>query len=112
MKPATASAGCLRAQGDSVLLSVKLQPRAAVTAVGATLGGELRVKVSAPPVDAAANEALVRLLAEVLDCPRRRVELLRGHTSRHKLVKLHGFSVAGVQACLARASSAQTPGRE
>jgi hypothetical protein len=42
-------------------------------------------------VDAAANEALVELLAEKLDCARSRVELIRGHKSRHKTVKLHGF---------------------
>jgi hypothetical protein len=82
----------LRAQTDGVLLSVKLQPRASGNEIGGPLGDELRIKVTAPPVDAAANDALVRLLAEVLDCPRGRVELVRGHTSRHKLIKLHGFT--------------------
>ena len=46
----------------------------------------------APPVDAAANEALVKLLAQHLDCPRNRVELVRGHTSRHKTIKLYGLA--------------------
>ena len=87
----------LRAQADGVLLAVKLQPRAAANAIGEPLGGELRIRVTAPPVDAAANEALVRLLAEFLDCPRGRVELVRGHTSRHKVVKLHGFVAASVR---------------
>jgi hypothetical protein len=82
----------LRAQSDGVLLSIKLQPRASANAIGEVLGGELRVKVTAPPVDAAANGALVKLLAEVLDCPRNRVELVRGHTSRHKIVKVYGIS--------------------
>jgi uncharacterized protein (TIGR00251 family) len=75
-----------------VLLSVKLQPRASANEIGDALGSELRIKVTAPPVDAAANEALVKLLAQHLDCPRNRVELLRGHTSRHKTIKLHGFT--------------------
>ena len=78
----------LRAQGDGLLLSVKLQPRASVSAIGEPLGGELRVKVTPPPVDAAANQALVELLAEKLDCPRGCVTLVRGHTSRHKLIQL------------------------
>jgi len=60
--------------------------------IGEALGNELRIKVTAPPVDAAANEALVELLAGRLDCPRGRVELIRGHKSRHKVVKLHGFT--------------------
>jgi len=86
----------LRAQADGVLLSVKLQPRASKNEIGEPLGDELRIKVTAPPVDAAANEALVRLLADVLDCPRGKVELVRGHTSRHKVIKLHGLTVATV----------------
>ena len=65
---------------DGVLLLVKLQPRASVNAIGERLGDELRVKVTAPPVDAAANAALIRLLADELDHPRSQVELIRGHT--------------------------------
>jgi uncharacterized protein (TIGR00251 family) len=94
--------GFLRVQPDGVLLSVKLQPRASANEIGDALGDELRIKVTAPPVDAAANEALVRLLAEELDCPRNRVELVRGHTSRHKTVKLHGLSAETVLKQLGR----------
>ena len=82
----------LRTEAEAVLLSVKLQPRASANEIGEPLGNELRIKVTAPPVDAAANEALVRLLADVLDCSRNRVELVRGHTSRHKVIRLHGFT--------------------
>ena len=84
----------LRAQSDGVLLSVKLQPRASANEIMPHDGvaDELRIRVSAPPVDAAANEALVRLLAERLDCARSSVELVRGHKSRHKTVKLYGFT--------------------
>lgn len=82
----------LRAESDGVMLSVKLQPRASANEIGESLGNELRIKVTAPPVDSAANEALIRLLAETLDCPRNRVELVRGNTSRHKVLKLHGIS--------------------
>ncbi|MFO1512420.1 MAG: DUF167 domain-containing protein [Verrucomicrobiota bacterium] len=80
----------ISAQSDGVLLSIKLQPRASKNEIGEPLGDELRIKVTAPPVDAAANEALVRLLAETLDCSRSKVELVRGHTSRHKTVKIYG----------------------
>lgn len=86
----------LHAQTDGVLLAVKLQPRASKNEIGAVLGDELRIKVTAPPVDAAANEALLRLLADVLDCPRGKVELVRGHTSRHKTIKLHGLTAEAV----------------
>jgi uncharacterized protein (TIGR00251 family) len=92
--------GFLRIQADGLLLAIKLQPRASANEIGEPLGDELRIKVTAPPVDAAANEALLRLLAETLDCPRGRVELVRGHTSRHKTVKLHGLDAATVLARL------------
>jgi uncharacterized protein (TIGR00251 family) len=93
----------LRAQSDGVLLSVKLQPRSSIDEIGEPLGNELRIKVTAPPVEAAANQALVRLLCEKLDCPRNQVQLVRGQTSRHKLVKLYGFSGEEFLARLARA---------
>ena len=83
--------GFLRVQPDGILLSVKLQPRASRNEIAPPLGDELKIKVTAPPVDAAANEALVELLAEKLDCARNRIELVRGHKSRHKAVKLYGF---------------------
>ena len=61
---------------------------------GAAPAGDL------PPVDAAANEAVVRLLAEKFDCPRGAVQILRGQTSRHKVIKLHGLAAAEVMAKL------------
>jgi len=89
-------ASYLKETSGGTLLLVKLQPRASKNEIGEPLGDELKIKVTAPPVDAAANAALVKLLAEELDCARNRVELLRGHTSRHKTVKLHGFRPADV----------------
>jgi uncharacterized protein len=86
----------LRVQPDGILLAIKLQPRASANEIGEPLGTELRVKVTAPPVDAAANEALLRLLAKKLDCPRSHVELVRGHTSRHKTVKLYSLAATTV----------------
>ena len=78
----------MRIQDGGVWLSIKLQPRASTSEIGEPLGNELRIKVTAPPVDSAANEALIRFLAEKLGCPRNCVELVRGKTSRHKVVKI------------------------
>jgi uncharacterized protein (TIGR00251 family) len=86
----------LRSEPDGVLLSIKLQPRASVNQIGEVMGNELRVKVTAPPVDSAANEALVRFLAETLDCGRNKVELVRGQTSRHKTIRVHGMTAEDV----------------
>ena len=95
--PAVTLATFLRETSGGTLLAIKLQPRASRNEIGEPLGGELKIKVTAPPVDAAANQALIELLAEKLGCPRGKVELLRGHTSRHKTVMLHGFAVESVR---------------
>lgn len=98
--------GFLREESNSVLLAVKLQPRASSNRIGEPLGDELRIKVTAPPVDDATNEALVELLAKSLRCPRNRVELVRGHASRQKTLRLHGFTAGEVLEKLAPRTSA------
>ena len=95
----------LRVQPDGLWLAIKVQPRASLNEIGEPLGNELRVKVTAPPVDSAANEAVLRLLAKRLGCARNQVELVRGHTSRHKVVKLHGLPAASAIARLRTADS-------
>jgi hypothetical protein len=86
------TANFLKAITGGTLLSVKLHPRASTSEIGSPVGAELKIKVTAPPVDAAANEALIKLLARRLDCARGRLELVRGHKSRHKVLNLHGFT--------------------
>ena len=90
----------LRATPGGTLLAIKLQPRASANEIGEALGDELKIKVTAPPVDSAANESLVKFLAGRLGCAKNRVELLRGQTSRHKTVKLHGYTPEEVAALL------------
>ena len=50
--------------------------------------GSIKARLTAPPVDGAANEALVALLAERLGVPRRTITIVRGATSRHKTVEI------------------------
>ena len=86
------NAAFLKARPNGILLAVKLQPRAAKNEIGGALGGELKIKVTAPPVDAAANQALIDLLAEKLGCARGAVQIIRGKTSRHKTIWIGGLS--------------------
>ena len=90
----------LKTQDDVVLLHVKAQPRASRNEIGEVLGQELKIKITAPPVDSAANEALVRFLVEVLGCPRGAVRLVRGETSRHKVIAIHGLKADEIAARL------------
>jgi len=91
----------LREVNGSVELAVKLQPRASREEITGAIGNELKIKVAAPPVDSAANEALMRLLAEKLGCPRGAVQLVRGQTSRHKIVRVVGMTTVMLKGKLA-----------
>jgi uncharacterized protein (TIGR00251 family) len=92
--------GFITAHPDGVTLAIKLQPRASKNEIGEPQGSELRIRVTAPPVDAAANEALLRLLVDALDCPRGQVVLIRGHTARRKIVRIHGATPVAIMAKL------------
>lgn len=98
--PTTSLPAFLTVQADGVTLAIKLQPRAAKNEIVTTSGPELRIKVTAPPVDAAANEALLRLLADALHCPRSKVALIRGQTARHKVVKIYDVAATVIAAQL------------
>ncbi|WP_419164050.1 DUF167 domain-containing protein [Candidatus Palauibacter sp.] len=76
---------------DGGLLRVRVQPRAGRTEVAGAHGDALRVRVAAPPVDGAANRALVRFLARRLRLPRSAVELRSGHRGRVKSVWVLGL---------------------
>ena len=91
---------CFRETADGVLVTIKLQTRAKSNAIGDLFGSELRVKVIAPPVDSAANDALIRLLADTLGMTRNQVELVRGPTSRHKTVLLRGARLSEIRSRL------------
>jgi len=87
----------LRETPEGVVLTLKVIPRSSVNAVAGLQADALKIKVTAPPVDSAANAEVVRFLAEVLEVPRGAVQLLRGATSRHKQVRVTGLSAAQIQ---------------
>jgi uncharacterized protein (TIGR00251 family) len=94
----TAPAGSwLRETPEGVVLTLKVIPRSSVNAVAGLQADALKIKVTAPPVDSAANAEVVRFLAEVLEVSRGAVQLLRGATSRHKQVRVTGLSAAQIQ---------------
>ena len=80
----------IEASDDGVLLTVHVIPRAAKSAIAGVRDGAILVRLQAPPVDGAANDALVALLAERLGVARRQVELIAGATSRRKRVRVRG----------------------
>ena len=85
-------------RGASIRVHVHVQPRASRSEVVGLHGAALKVRLHAPPVDGAANDALVALLAERLDIPRRDVRIVQGATSRAKVVEITGTTAGAVRA--------------
>ena len=83
--------------GDgSVRFAVRVQPRASRSETVGVHGDAMKVRLSAPPVDGAANAALVELIAEVLGVGRRAVRIVSGESSRSKVVEVEGVTAAAV----------------
>lgn len=78
------------------MLAVQVQPRAARSEIGGWHGGALKVRLAAPPVDGAANDALLRYLAERLGTSRANVRLLSGRGSRRKRIEVMGLTLQAV----------------
>ncbi len=75
-------------------LTIRLSPRASREEIAGERDGALLVRVTAPPVDGAANEALVRLLAKRLRVAKGAVQIVSGDTSRTKTVEVDGLDEA------------------
>jgi len=88
------------AETVSCALAIKAIPNAPRSEVIGWLGDSLKVKIHAPPVEGRANDALCEFLADKLDIPRRNVTVLRGDTSRQKVVRIAGLTLADVKARL------------
>lgn len=91
---------CLRQTGAGVELVLYLQPRASRNKVVGLQGGELKVALTAPPVDGAANKACCVFLAKLCSMPRSCVKLVSGETSRHKRWLLEGSELEHINALL------------
>ena len=77
-------------------ITVRLTPRSSREQIVGVRDGALLVRVTAPPVDGVANEALVRLLAKALSVPNREVRIVSGSTSHTKVVEVAGFDAAEI----------------
>jgi uncharacterized protein (TIGR00251 family) len=86
----------VRASDAGVRFAVRVQPRASRSEIVGVHGDAMKVRLSAPPVDGAANEALVELIADVLGVGRRAVRIVSGETSRSKVVEVEGVTAAAV----------------
>jgi uncharacterized protein len=97
--------------GGNVTFWLRVKPRSRREALSVDSSGELRLEVSAPPLEGRANQACARFLARALRLPEACVSILRGRQSRRKLVRVTGRTpeetVAALKALAAGKSTAR-----
>ena len=82
---------------SSAVIDIRVIPRAPRTRVDGTRGGAILIRLAAPPVDGAANEALIAFLSGTLSLPRRSIRIVSGEKSRDKRVTIEGLDEAAVR---------------
>jgi uncharacterized protein len=83
-------------------VDVRVVPRAKKTGIDGVRDGAILIRVAAPPVDDAANDALVEFLADTLHVPRRSIRIVSGDRSRLKRVAVDGIQVSTLQSQLSK----------
>ncbi|MBW1755807.1 MAG: YggU family protein [Deltaproteobacteria bacterium] len=87
----------IREQDGAITFEVRVAPRASRNRIVGVQEGALKVALTAPPVDGAANEALKKLLAKAVGVAKSDVEILRGDRARIKVLRIHGVSASDVR---------------
>ncbi len=90
----------LRESNGAVSFTVRLTPRASRSEIVGIEGDAVKIRLSAPPVEGKANEALVKFLADQLDVPRANVEIVTGHAARRKVVRIRGVTAGQIEKML------------
>jgi uncharacterized protein (TIGR00251 family) len=89
----------IEATPTGITVRVYVAPRSSTNKVVGVHNGALKVALTAPPIEGAANKALIEFFAKTLSVPRSAVKLISGETSRHKVLSVLGV---GAQAALKR----------
>jgi uncharacterized protein (TIGR00251 family) len=79
---------------NALIFTVRVVSRASRSSIRGEHDGALRVRLAAPPVDGAANEELMRVMARAFDVPMRDVEIASGHASKLKQIRVRGATSA------------------
>jgi hypothetical protein len=96
---------CIADADGQVQIRVRVQPRASKDAVAEEHGGRLRIRLTAPPVDGAANEALRAFIAKQLGVSKGAVSLASGERSRDKTLNIRGLTASEARCRLLRGDS-------
>lgn len=86
----------VKKKGDDVLLTVRVQPKASIEAVRLGTDGGLKISVTAPAVENAANQAVVSFLAKLLKTNKKSIDLVSGAHSRDKCLRIRNITESEV----------------
>ena len=89
-----------KSEARAVKLAVRIQPRASKNEILHGENGELKIRLTAPPVEGAANEALVKFLSGIFKLPKSAIAIVSGMKSRSKMVRIEGVTEAQVDELL------------
>lgn len=74
-----------------IRFEIRVQPRSSQNQIIGAVGDAIKVKLTAPPVEGQANQSLIAFLADVFSVPKRNVSIIKGDTSRNKIVEIQGI---------------------
>lgn len=82
----------IHTRDGSITFAVRVQPRAKKNAITGQVGDALKLSLTAPPVEGAANEACVAFFAKLLRVPRSSISLVSGEAGRNKVLRIAGVN--------------------
>lgn len=91
----------IRREADGASFDVEVQPRSSRAAVEGPRGDALRLRLTAPPVEGAANRQCIELLSEALGVPKSAVTIVSGATGKRKRIRVRGMEPSAVEKALA-----------
>jgi uncharacterized protein (TIGR00251 family) len=94
----------IRETGEGVILSVHVIPKSKKEGLAGQHGDSIKLKVNAPPVEGAANKAVVKFLAKLFGVPKSSIEIIRGETGREKQVLIRGLGLEEAEEILSKAT--------
>lgn len=81
----------VREDGEGIIFAVRVQPRSSKNEICDLYGDAIKIKLTSPPVEGEANEGLIEFLAKSLDISKGQVEIISGHKSKNKIIKITGI---------------------
>ena len=92
-----ADAHMISSSSEGAIVNVRVIPRSGRSGIAGIRNDAVLIRLNAPPVDGAANTELIRVMAEILEIPRRDVEIVSGERSRGKRVRIRGVEASDVR---------------